>query len=110
MTLKAKIFLLAIVPFALAIGGITYGVRQQAESLAQAQHATTQAAYMSSKEIELRHYVELAKSAIAPYYEMRPPAIPAATKNAAASRSMHCSASTSARTATFSSTRCTARR
>ncbi|BBU30180.1 sensor kinase [Burkholderia sp. THE68] len=69
MNLKAKIFLLAIVPFALAIGGITYGVRQQAETLAQAQHDTTQAAYMSSKEIELRHYVEIAKSAIAPYYD-----------------------------------------
>ncbi|SAK69162.1 periplasmic sensor signal transduction histidine kinase [Caballeronia hypogeia] len=69
MTPKAKIFLLAIVPFALAIGGITYGVRQQAQALAQAQHETTQAAYMSSKEIELRHYVEIAKSAIAPYYD-----------------------------------------
>ena len=69
MNLKAKIFLLAIVPFALAIGAITFGVRQQAEALAQAQHATTQAAYMSSKEIELRHYVEIAKSAIAPYYD-----------------------------------------
>jgi two-component system NarL family sensor kinase len=57
MNLKAKIFLLAIVPFALAIGGIQYGVRQQATTLAQSQHATMQSAYMSSKEIELRHYV-----------------------------------------------------
>lgn len=72
MNLKVKIFLLAIVPFALAIGGITYGVRQQAQSLAQVQHATTQAAYVSSKEIELRHYVEIAKSTIAPFYD--PPA------------------------------------
>ncbi|WP_277187502.1 cache domain-containing protein [Caballeronia sp. BR00000012568055] len=69
MKLKAKIFLLAIVPFAVAIGGIEYGVRQQATTLAQAQHETTQAAYLSSKEIELRHYVEIAKSAIAPYYD-----------------------------------------
>ncbi|KND62374.1 Sensor histidine kinase [Candidatus Burkholderia verschuerenii] len=72
MNLKAKIFLLAIVPFALAIGGIEYGVRQQATSLAQAQHATTQSAYMSSKELELRHYVEIAKSAISPYYDAPP--------------------------------------
>lgn len=56
-------------PFALAIGAITFGVPQQAEGLAQAQHVTTQAAYMSSKEIELWHYVEIAKSAIAPYYD-----------------------------------------
>jgi two-component system, NarL family, sensor kinase len=69
MKLKAKIFLLAIVPFALAIGGIEYGVRQQATALAHAQHATTQDAYMASKEGELRHYVEIAKSAIAPYYD-----------------------------------------
>ncbi|MDR5738929.1 MULTISPECIES: cache domain-containing protein [unclassified Caballeronia] len=69
MKLKAKIFLLAIVPFALAIGGIEYGVRHQATTLAHAQHATLQSAYMSSKEIELRHYVELARSAIAPYYD-----------------------------------------
>lgn len=68
MNLKAKIFLLAIVPFAVAIGGIEYGVHQQATSLAESQHATTQAAYLSSKEIELRHYVELAQSTIAPYY------------------------------------------
>ena len=44
-------------------------MRQQATTLAESQHATTQAAYMSSKEIELRHYVELAQSAIAPYYD-----------------------------------------
>jgi two-component system NarL family sensor kinase len=72
MNLRAKIILLAIVPFALAIGGIEYGVRQQATSLAAAQHATLQAAYMSSKEIELRHYVELARSAVAPYYDPPP--------------------------------------
>ncbi|MDR5817402.1 cache domain-containing protein [Caballeronia sp. LZ033] len=72
MNLKVKIFLLAIVPFALAIGGITYGVRQQAQSLAQVQHATTQAAYVSSKEIELRHYVEIAQSTIAPFYDPPP--------------------------------------
>ncbi|MEX3692183.1 cache domain-containing protein [Paraburkholderia sp. BR14263] len=66
--LKTKIFLLAVVPFLAAIAGIGIGVRQQATQLAQTQHATMQSAYMSSKEIELRHYVELATSAIAPLY------------------------------------------
>ncbi|WP_322048205.1 cache domain-containing protein [Paraburkholderia sp. J67] len=66
--LKTKIFLLAVVPFLAAIASIGIGVRQQATSLAQTQHATMQAAYLSSKEIELRHYVELATSAIAPLY------------------------------------------
>ncbi|MBB2998771.1 MULTISPECIES: cache domain-containing protein [Paraburkholderia] len=68
MTLKTRIFLLAVVPFLAAIAGIGIGVRQQATALAQTQHATMQAAYLSSKEIELRHYVELATSAIAPLY------------------------------------------
>ena len=54
MRLKAKIFLLAIVPFLLAIAGIGFGVRQQATSLARTQHVTIQAAYLSSKEVELK--------------------------------------------------------
>ncbi|WP_323119206.1 cache domain-containing protein [Burkholderia alba] len=69
MRLKAKILLLAIVPFLIAIAGIGFGVRQQATALARAQHATIQAAYLSSKEGELRHYVELATSAIKPLYD-----------------------------------------
>ncbi|QBR00305.1 cache domain-containing protein [Paraburkholderia pallida] len=66
--LKTKIFLLAVVPFLAAIASIGIGVRQQATALARTQHATMQAAYLSSKEVELRHYVELATSAIAPLY------------------------------------------
>ncbi|MBP0590182.1 cache domain-containing protein [Paraburkholderia sp. LEh10] len=69
MKLKAKIFLLAIVPFLAAIAGIAFGVRHQATALATAQHDTTQSAYMASKEIELRHYVDLATSAIKPLYD-----------------------------------------
>ncbi|QCP52228.1 histidine kinase [Trinickia violacea] len=68
MNLKTKIFLLAIVPFLVAIAGIEFGVRQQATALAQTQHATMQTAYLSSKEVELKHYVDLATSAIAPLY------------------------------------------
>jgi two-component system NarL family sensor kinase len=69
MKLKAKIFLLALVPFLAAIAGIALGVRHQATALASAQHDTTQSAYMASKEIELRHYVDLATSAIKPLYD-----------------------------------------
>ncbi len=74
--LKTKIFLLAVVPFLAAIAGIGIGVRQQATTLAQTQHATLQAAYLTSKEVELRHYVELATSAIAPLYDAPPDATP----------------------------------
>lgn len=69
MKLKAKIVLLAIVPFLAAIASIETGVRRQATALAQTQHAITQSAYMASKEIELKHYVELATTAIGPLYE-----------------------------------------
>jgi two-component system NarL family sensor kinase len=69
MKVKAKIFLLAVVPFLIAIAGIGIGVRMQATALAKAQHAAIEAAYMSSKEMELRHYVKLATSAIAPFYD-----------------------------------------
>ncbi|MGH8777447.1 cache domain-containing protein [Paraburkholderia sp.] len=70
MNLKAKMFLLAIVPFLGAIAGIEFGVREQAKVLADTQHATMQAAYISSKELELKHYVDLATSAIAPLYDV----------------------------------------
>ncbi|SIT49185.1 Signal transduction histidine kinase [Paraburkholderia ribeironis] len=69
MKLKAKIVLLAIVPFLAAIVSIETGVRREATALAETQHAITQTAYMASKEIELKHYVELATSAIAPLYD-----------------------------------------
>ncbi|MBB5398365.1 MULTISPECIES: cache domain-containing protein [Paraburkholderia] len=69
MKLKAKIVLLAIVPFLAAIASIETGVRREATALAERQHATTQSAYMASKEVELKHYVELATTAIAPLYE-----------------------------------------
>jgi two-component system NarL family sensor kinase len=69
MKLKAKMFLLAVVPFLAAIAGIAFGVRHQATALATAQHDTTQSSYIASKEIELRHYVDLATSAIKPLYD-----------------------------------------
>ncbi|WP_345816016.1 cache domain-containing protein [Paraburkholderia sp. PREW-6R] len=68
MKLKAKIVLLAIVPFLAAITSIETGVRTEATALAETQHATTQAAYLASKRLELKHYVELATTAIAPLY------------------------------------------
>ncbi|HTH60595.1 MAG TPA: cache domain-containing protein [Paraburkholderia sp.] len=69
MNLKTKLFLLAVVPFLLAIAGIGLGIRQQATTLATTEHATIEAAYLASKETELRHYVDLATSAIEPLYD-----------------------------------------
>jgi two-component system NarL family sensor kinase len=69
MKIKTKIFLLAIVPFVVAIVGIGIGVRLQAAALAKAQHETVEAAYLTSKRTELKHYVDLAMTAVAPLYE-----------------------------------------
>ncbi|SOZ13412.1 putative SENSOR HISTIDINE KINASE [Cupriavidus taiwanensis] len=66
MKLRQKILLLAVAPLALAMLGIALAVRFQATQLAQHERALVEAAYLQSKETELRHYVELAQSAIAP--------------------------------------------
>ena len=86
MNLKTKIFLLAVVPFLLAIAGIGLGMRQQATALAATEHATIEAAYLASKETELRHYVDLATSAIAPLYDAS--ADPAADDDALRQRAL----------------------
>ncbi|MBP0629869.1 MULTISPECIES: cache domain-containing protein [unclassified Cupriavidus] len=66
MKLRQKILLLAVAPLAVAMLGIALAVRNQATQLAQHERALVEAAYLQSKETELRHYVELAQSAIAP--------------------------------------------
>ncbi|MGO4766026.1 cache domain-containing protein [Cupriavidus sp. 2KB_3] len=66
MKLRQKILLLAVAPLAVAMFGIALAVRYQATALARHERALVEAAYLQSKEVELRHYVELAQSAIAP--------------------------------------------
>lgn len=66
MKLRHKFLLLAVAPLALAMLAIALAVRSQAITLAQHQRALVEAAYLQTKELELRHYVQLAESAIAP--------------------------------------------
>lgn len=66
MKLRQKILLLAVAPLAVAMLGIAFAVRYQATALARHERALVEAAYLQSKETELRHYVDLAQSAIAP--------------------------------------------
>lgn len=66
MKLRQKILLLAVAPLAVAMLGIALAVRYQATALARHERALVEAAYLQSKETELRHYVDLAQSAIAP--------------------------------------------
>ena len=66
MKLRHKFLLLAVAPLALAMLAIALAVRSQTITLAQHQRALVEAAYLQTKELELRHYVQLAESAIAP--------------------------------------------
>lgn len=66
MKLRQKILLLAVAPLAVAMLGIALAVRFQATALARHERALVEVAYLQSKETELRHYVELAQSAIKP--------------------------------------------
>ncbi len=81
MKLRQKILLLAVAPLALAMFGIALTVRYQATELARHERVLVEAAYLQSKETELRHYVELAQSAIAPM--VRSGRADAATRDAA---------------------------
>lgn len=64
--LRQKIILLAVAPLVVALAVIALAVRYQAGLLAEQQRATVEAAYLASKEAELKHYVILATRSIAP--------------------------------------------
>jgi two-component system NarL family sensor kinase len=81
MKLRQKILLLAVAPLAVAMLGIALAVRFQATQLARHERTLVESAYLQSKETELRHYVELAQSAIAPM--VRSGRTDAATRQAA---------------------------
>lgn len=66
MKLRLKILLLAAVPLLVAVAAITVAVYVQGLQLAQREKQVVETAWLASKEGELRHYVNLAYSAIAP--------------------------------------------
>ncbi|WP_420476650.1 cache domain-containing protein [Noviherbaspirillum sp. ST9] len=69
MKLRQKIIVLAIAPLIVALIAIAFAVQYQATILAQQQRASVEAAYLASKEAELKHYVSLAERAIAHLYD-----------------------------------------
>jgi len=69
MKLRQKIIFLAIAPLILALCAIAIAVRHQAISLGKQQRTTIEAAYLASKEAELKHYVALATRSIAHLYD-----------------------------------------
>lgn len=66
MQLRLKIFLLSIVPTAVAVGLVILTVQSQTLKLAKQERDLVESTYLASKEAELRAYVGLAKSAIEP--------------------------------------------
>ena len=69
MKLRQKIIVLAIAPLIVALIAIALAVQYQATILAQQQRASVEAAYLASKEAELKHYVSLAERSIAHLYD-----------------------------------------
>jgi two-component system NarL family sensor kinase len=64
MSLKLKLGLLCVVPVLVALAFIAVTVRQQTLRLAHQERQVVESAYLHSKETELRHYVQLAQSAV----------------------------------------------
>ncbi len=69
MKLRQKILLLAIAPLIVALLAIAVAVLYQARLLAEQQRSSVEAAYLASKEAELKHYVALATRSIAHLYD-----------------------------------------
>mgnify|MGYP000880830077 CR=1 FL=1 len=64
MQLRVKLVLLSTLPILVALASMAVMVRHQALDLAHEERRLVESAYLQSKETELRHYVELARSAI----------------------------------------------
>jgi two-component system NarL family sensor kinase len=69
MRLKLKVFLLSVIPLLVSLGLITLAVKQQEKNLSYRERVLFEAAYMTAKETELRQYVQLAQSIIAPLHD-----------------------------------------
>jgi len=71
MRLKAKLLVLAAVPLLLSLALIATAVQLQQRELARREHALVEGGYLSARRAELKNYVQLAMSAIAPMTESR---------------------------------------
>jgi two-component system NarL family sensor kinase len=71
MRLRLKVFLLAVIPLLASLALIAVAVKRQQDDLYARERALVESAYMTSKQVELQHYVELAQSTIAPLYNTR---------------------------------------
>jgi two-component system NarL family sensor kinase len=68
MRLRLKFFLLSIIPLLASLGLIALAIKEQERKLASRERALFESAYMTARQAELRQYVQLAQSIIAPLY------------------------------------------
>lgn len=68
MRLRFKFFLLSIIPLLASLGLIAMALKQQERNLSERERVLFESAYMLARQTELKHYVELAQSTIAPLY------------------------------------------
>lgn len=66
--LRLKFILLAVIPLVVSLALIAAAVTHQARDLSARERALVESATMASKHAELRHYVDVARSALAPLY------------------------------------------
>lgn len=66
LSLRGRLFLLALLPLLASLALIAVAVRQQEQSLAERGHALVRASYMEARRTELKHYVDLAVSTFEP--------------------------------------------
>ena len=66
LSLRGRLFLLALLPLLASLALIALAVRQQESELAAREHALVRASYMDARRTELKHYVDLAVSTIQP--------------------------------------------
>ncbi|HJV95174.1 MAG TPA: cache domain-containing protein, partial [Albitalea sp.] len=71
MRLRLRLILLAVTPLLVSLGLIALAVKLQQDRLYARERAVVESAYMAAKEAELRHYVDIAQSTIAPLYDTR---------------------------------------
>ena len=69
MRLRSVVMLLAAVPLVLAIAAVVWIVRQQTNQLALAQIASVQAILLQARQDELKHFVQVGRSAISRMYK-----------------------------------------
>ncbi len=66
LSLRGRLFLLALLPLLASLALIALAVRQQESELAAREHDLVRASYMDARRTELKHYVDLAVSTVKP--------------------------------------------